>query len=496
MRRFLLFLSGCSLLLACREEKTTLQLALLDHVALSGSILKVEVLAENMNVPWDLDADDLGFLWAAEQSGTVSRIDLNTGVRKIVLSIDDVWRERTSGLLGMALHPQFSKNSFVYLNYTTKKDSVIVSRLLRYTFKNDSLINPEILMELDGGTSHNGSRLAFGKDGKLYWATGDVHNNEYAQDSEILNGKILRMNPDGSIPADNPDPTSLVWAKGFRNMQGLVFSDKGFLYTSEHGDAIEDEVNLIRSGGNYGWPIIEGIHDLEAEKAFAEKNQTIEPIRSWTPVIAPSGMTHYSSSIIPEWENSLLLTTLKGKSLRVLRLSADGETIIEEEIFFENHYGRLRDVTAGPNGEIYLSTSNKDWNPQPGFPLEGDDKILKISLTDEGLLPFLEGSKPAETVSLEGKELYLSYCASCHKEDGGGVAEVFPALAGSVLVNGNPDTLIQLVLKGREGAAGKGQMPGFSFLKEEETARILTYIRQTWGNNAGEISSNQINQNR
>lgn len=490
MRKLNLLLFSILFLGSCQKKNPPLQLVQLDTVRLSDSGLKVEVLADSLIVPWDLEVDSEGFLWVAEQEGKVSRINLETGERKLMLVIPDVWQQRTSGLLGMTVHPDFANNPFVYLNNTAKKDSLITSRLFRYKFENERLVQPELLLEIEGGTSHNGSRLTLGPDGKLYWATGDTHDFTYAQDSQRLNGKILRMNPDGSIPSDNPYPASLVWAKGFRNMQGLVFSDQGLLYTSEHGDAIEDEINLIQAGGNYGWPKIEGKHDLDLEVEFAQANQSIEPIRSWTPVIAPAGMTFYGEKAIPEWTNSLLLTTLKGKSLRILRLNEDGKSITEEQILFENHYGRLRDVAVGPKGEIYLSTSNKDWNPQPGFPLAGDDKILKISVTDRLNSSPLEVTKPSKSLILNGEQLYLNYCASCHKADGSGVAEVFPALAGSAVVIGNPEPMIRLVL------LGKNQMPAFGFLSNQEAAQILSYIRQQWGNQASEIKAGEIEENR
>ncbi|GAA0878594.1 hypothetical protein GCM10009119_15620 [Algoriphagus jejuensis] len=489
MRNLYLLLFSICLLGAC-QRKTPLQLTQLDTVRLADSWLKVEVLADSLVVPWDLEVDSEGFIWVAEQEGKVSRINLETGEKKVMLVLTDVWQHRTSGLLGMAVHPDFDKNPFVYLNYTARQDSVITSRLFRYTLDKEKLTDGQLLLEIEGGTSHNGSRLAFGPDGKLYWATGDTHDFAYAQDDLKLNGKILRMYADGSIPADNPDASSYVWAKGFRNMQGLTFSDRGLLYTSEHGDAIEDEINLIERAGNYGWPKIEGKHDLPTERTFAAANQAIEPIRSWTPVIAPAGLTFYGKKEIAEWTNSLLLTTLKGKSLRILQLNKDGKSILEEEILFENHYGRLRDVAVGPSGEIYLSTSNRDWNPQPGFPLDGDDKILKISVTDRLNSSALEVSAAQESLVLSGKQLYQNYCASCHKEDGSGVPGVFPALAGSGITTGDAGPLVRLVVE------GKDQMPAFGFLSNGETAEILSYIRQNWGNRLSGISSQQVEENR
>ncbi len=485
-----------AIMLGC-EQQHRLSLKQLDSIQLDKSQLKVEVLTSGMEVPWDLEVDDMGFLWVAEQKGKVSRVNPETGAQQSLLQLQDVWQERTSGLLGMAVHKDFKKFPYVYLNYTARKDSGIVSRLVRYTYENDSLVKPFLLLEIEGGTSHNGSRLAFGPDEKLYWATGDVHDYSYAQNVQMLNGKILRMNEDGSIPEDNPDPESYVWALGFRNMQGLAFSSRGILYTSEHGDAIEDEVNLIQKGGNYGWPHIEGKHDLEQELNFAGRNNTLEPLRSWTPVIAPSGITYYGSPAIPEWSNSLLLTTLKGKSLRILFLNETGDEITGEEILFENHYGRLRDIVPGPHGEIYLSTSNLDWNPQPGFPLDGDDKILKISPAEEvSSTPLIPIKAQQALVAQSGKELYLSYCASCHKEDGAGVRDVFPSLKASGLINGDPAKLIDVVLKGSGESENSQQMPSFAFLTDSEVAEILNYIRSEWASGPTSISPDLIKQSR
>lgn len=481
-------------LLACNPSAP--ELKTIDNIQLANSKLKVEVLANNLNVPWDICYADDHSLWYTEQQGYVSRVDLQTGQQKRMLKIDEVWFKRTAGLLGLAVHPHVKTNPYVVMNYTVKRDSSVFNKLVRYEFDGDTLKNPKVLLEIDGFTAHNGSRIAFGPDKKLYWATGDAYKGENAQNPSSLNGKILRLNIDGSVPKDNPRPNSYVWASGFRNMQGLTFSDKGFLYTSEHGDAIEDEINLIQKGANYGWPAIEGIHDLPAEKLFAEQHNTLEPIKSWTPVIAPAGIAYYGSSVIGEWSNSLLLTTLKGKSLRVIKLSYDGKKTIDEEIFFEDHYGRLRDICTDRKGAVYIATSNKDWKQAPGYPLAGDDKILKISIADKMEHEPLRGAKPSPTNLLSGQTLYNNYCASCHKEDGSGLESVFPALQGSKKVNGNPDGLIKVLLNGIPNQNGTAAMPAFGLLKDEEVASISSYIRQNWGNAASPISAAQIKKNR
>lgn len=477
------------------HDEPVAALPLIDNVKLSNSLLKVEVLAKDLNVPWDLAYADDGYLWFTEQSGSVSRINIRTGKKTKVLTIKEVWRLRTTGLLGLAVHPEFSKNPQVFVNYTIKEDSLIYNKLVRYDFANDTLINPQLLLKTRGFTAHNGSRLAISKSGKLLWATGDAYNGDNAQSLSSLNGKILRLNLDGGVPDDNPYPNSYIWARGFRNMQGLTVTEKGVVYTSEHGDAIEDEINLIEEGRNYGWPVIEGMHDKPEEIAFAKANNTKEPIRSWTPVIAPSGISYYNNKQIPEWRNSLLLTTLKAKSLRVISLNEDGTQVKSEEIFFENYYGRLRDVCTDAEGSVYISTSNHDWNPQAGFPLIGDDKILKISRAEKATHTPLQAIKQKKEKVLDGMQLYKDYCASCHQNNGMGLNGLYPALAGSARVNGNPMELIKTV---KDGISSKDNqpMPSFSFLKDDEMAAVLGYIRKNWGNKGSVITEQQVKQSR
>lgn len=479
---------------AC-TNKNKQELQTIDNLQLQQTLLKVEVLVSEMDVPWDLHAGADDYLWVTEQGGSVWRINSTTGERKQILHIRDVWRKRTAGLLGITLHPDFATHPFVFVNYTLMRDSVIISKLERYRFQNDTLLEPTTVLEIGGNTAHNGSRITISPDKKIIWATGDAYTITNAQNDSCLNGKILRINFDGTIPADNPDPKSYVWAKGFRNMQGLTYADNGLLYTAEHGDAIEDEINLITKGANYGWPVIEGFHNLEGEHVFAAKANTAEPLYSWTPVVAPSGMTFYSNTAIPEWKNSLLVGTLKTQSVRVLKLNGAGTAIASEEVFFADRYGRIRDICVGKDGAVYISTSNRDWNPATGFPKKGDDRILKISATTNALHPVLKGSSAGAVTKLNGEELYKQYCASCHKPDGSGVHGVFPALKGSAVVNGSSQELIDLLLKGRKGKDGSA-MPAFSFLKDEEMRALINYIRNSWGNKAASVNKEIIFQKR
>lgn len=491
--------------ISCFNDSKT-GLSVIDHIQLDKTTLKVEVLSSDMDVPWNMLFSSDGFLWVTEQGGTIKKIDPNTGSAQLLLRLPDVYRYRTLGLLSMALHPDMEKNPYAYIHYTRRNSGALESLLVRYQVKEDTLIKPKILLKIPANTGHNGSRLAISHDHKILWATGDAHHSEWAQDSTRYNGKILRLNLDGSIPDDNPYKGSYVWAYGFRNIQGMTLSEKGLVYTSEHGDAIEDEINLVMKGENYGWPIIEGFHDTETERKQSSSKKMIEPLRSWTPVIAPAALVFFGGNQIPEWKNSLLLATLKGQSLRIMKLSDDGKRIIDEQVLFENRYGRLRSIAVSPQGDLFIATSNKDWNPSKGFPKERDDRILKISPSDSKptavLHPIHLKQKDVQAQIQEGAQLYTLYCASCHKEDGSGVSGTFPPLIGAELVVGDKNNLLDILLNGLSGEIivnGQKydqQMPAFSFLRDEEIQRIANYIRSGFGNNAVPVSLSEVKAKR
>lgn len=444
------------------------------------------VVASGLNIPWEITWGPDQKIWYTEQKGFVCRVDPLNGKKDTLLKLNDVWFLRTTGLLGMALHSDMKKNPYVFLNYTFQKDKKSMTRLVRYTWQKDTLVNAKVLMEIPAANGHNGSRLVVNQ-GILYWATGDALSLTDSQTPQTPNGKILRMNIDGSVPADNPVRGNRVWAWGFRNIQGMTFSKNGLLYTSEHGDANDDEVNLISKAGNYGWPTVQGFAESVEETSFKGLHQTVDPLKAWTPTIGPAGLDYYFSDRIPELKNSLLLVTLKGKSLRTLKLSSDGKQILDENIFFENKFGRIRDLCVSPAGDIYISTSNRDWNPVAGFPMPEDDRIIKISK--------LSKSDPQNAISSmppgsRSAALYQQYCASCHKEDGMGVKGVFPPLQGSQTVVISPKVLIKKVLTGSIGPASingvnyEAQMPSFAFLKDEELLEILGYVRSLGSNHA------------
>ncbi|MEZ0453428.1 PQQ-dependent sugar dehydrogenase [Sphingobacterium thalpophilum] len=488
------FLHGCY---SDKEKETPV----INSIQLKESVLSLSKEASGLRVPWDLQYDRVNqTILFSEIDGSIRKLDIRTKRVSLVDSLKDVYHQRTLGLLGMSLYQPEGGQAFLYLSYTSKRDSLIFSNLYRYHYSADGkLSNPKLMLQIPGNTGHNGSRVIVSTDEKVYWATGDAANDTFAQDSSSLNGKILRLNLDGSIPADNPIPNSYIYAWGFRNMQGLTYNAKGTIYSSEHGDAIEDEINLIQPLKNYGWPQIEGKIDTEKEKAIAKRSPRTEPIKSWTPVVAPSGMAYYGLQTIPEWQNSLILATLKNQSLRILKLSADGKNIIDEQILFKDQLGRLRSVLVLPNGDIYFCSSNRDWNPQKGFPKADDDVIYRLRLSDRATAPVLK-PQAAGNDALEkknGQVLYDAYCASCHKADGKGLTNTFPPLAQSKLVNGNPKTLLKLLLHGLkgqkvQGIKYEGAMPAFAFLKDEEIIELANYIRTHFGNKATTINQQNL----
>ncbi len=204
---------------------------------------------------------------------------------------------------------------------------------------------------------HNGSRLVITPDLKLFITTGDAANQTLPQNTSSLNGKILRLNLDGTIPADNPVAGNPYWSFGLRNTQGLVFANN-ILYSSEHGASSDDEINIIEKGRNYGWPNVEGFCNTSNDLIFCPANNVREPIKAWTPTIAVCGLDYYNNDLIPQWKNSLLLVALKESRLYQLKLDATFTSITSTTEYFAGRYGRMRDVCISPAGNVYICTSN------------------------------------------------------------------------------------------------------------------------------------------
>lgn len=506
------------------------------HLQLEKSTVEITTITDGLDAPIDVAWGPDSHLWCTQLDGTVWRINPTTGGRDEILSLADrIFHRRSHGLFSLALHPHFANEPWVYLHYIYKLPPVgleetVRSRVVRARWDGARLGEPETILDnIPGSSFHNGSRLVFGPDGRLYVTTGDAGNTKSSQDPAALSGKVLRLNPDGTIPADNPTPGSPVWTSGHRNAQGLVFAANGRVYASEHGPNNDDEINLLEPGRNYGWPIIEGFTDKPGEIESARGKNFTDPLRAWTPTIAAAGLAYYDHPAIPEWRNTLLLANLKGRALRVLELNPGGEKIERERIFLQERLGRIRDVCVTPDGDIYLITSNTDWHPRfqtwmyDGLPT-GPDRILRLRRADKTTLARLaatptatawqedlkplplqseRGVPPATTAELQaGQNLYQLHCAACHAPNGLGAPGLLPPLASTVWVTGQKQRLIQVVLAGLAGRIEVNgefynqEMPSFRHLPDEDIAAILTYIRASFGNKASAVRTNEVVEER
>jgi glucose/arabinose dehydrogenase len=332
----------------------------------------VRIVKQGLQHVWEMLWGPDDHIWLTEREGKISKMNPATGAIVFSATINEVVSSGEGGLLGLALHPDFLSNGFLYVVYNYNSASGYREKLVRYTFNNNSIANPTTLIEnIVASSIHNGSRIRVVNEStgvKIYFTTGDASNASSAQDVNSRSGKVMRLNSDGTVPADNPIVGNPLWSYGHRNPQGLVFVNSK-IYESEHGPDIEDEVNIIEKGRNYGWPTVTGPCN-GSEISFCTVNNIKEPIwSSGGSTIAVCGIDYYNSDKISAWKNSILMTTLKDASLRQLKLSSDGNSVVSTSIFFKDIYGRLRDICISPSGNVYLCTSNGN----------NDDKIIEVS---------------------------------------------------------------------------------------------------------------------
>lgn len=330
--------------------------------------LKTRVLTSSLVHPWEMIYGPDQQLWITERPGKISRVNPQTGAVTAVYTIPDVSSTGEGGLLGMALHPNFNANPWVYVVYNYGTASNYKEKVVRFTYAGGTLTTPQVIIDqIPASNIHNGSRLLITSDQKLMISTGDASVQNNAQNINSLSGKILRLNLDGSIPADNPTANNPVWSLGHRNPQGLIqVGDK--IYSSEHGPDNDDEINLIQKGRNYGWPTVAGFCNLPGEQTFCAANNVAEPLFAWTPTLATASISYYNSDYIPQWKNSLLLVTLKASKLVQLQLNEGGDKITGTKDFLINSFGRLRAICQSPDGKVYIASSNGN-----------NDKIVEIA---------------------------------------------------------------------------------------------------------------------
>ncbi|WP_159941692.1 MULTISPECIES: sorbosone dehydrogenase family protein [unclassified Nocardiopsis] len=316
-------------------------------------------VATGLEVPWGLAfLPDGSALVTQRDTADVVRVAPD-GATTEVGTVAGVSSEGEGGLMGLAVHPDFPGEPYVYAYHTTGSDNRIVR--MEYDEGENSLGEPEVLLDgIPAASRHDGGRIAFGPDGLLYAGTGDAAHPDLAQDTDSLAGKVLRMTPGGDPAPDNPFGNH-VYSYGHRNVQGLAWDGEGNLYASEFGSDERDEVNLIEAGENYGWPEVEG---------SGGGDEYADPLVEWSPAEAsPSGAAVAGGSL---W-----VAALRGERLWEVPLSGGGE-VGEPVAHFQGEYGRLRTVVAAPDGgELWLTTSNRD---DLGSPEADDDRVLRVPL--------------------------------------------------------------------------------------------------------------------
>lgn len=578
-----------------------------------NSLFSLRVLTTGLENPWAMRWGPENKIWVTERtSGEVTRVDPASGAQQLLLTLDDVYTgPQHEGLLGMALHPELLQetgNDHVYIGYTinngTDAEPDPSAQIVRYTYDENrqQLVEPKVIIEgLPAWNDHNAGRVLFGPDEKLYYSIGEQGANfgrnlrrpNLAQklptqeevdgkDWYSYSGKILRLNLDGSIPEDNPDLNGVkshIYSYGHRNPQGIDFGRDGTLYESEHGPASGDELNIIQSGGNYGWPRVSGYIDDKAysyinwSEAPEDVDQNADPLPDsvpqfeesefegdmidplaayWVveddypigeicgyicdPTIAPSSVLYYDAGEngIAEWDNSLLIPTLKHGTLYVQKLSEDGKTTEGMPTAWLSTQNRYRDVIVSPDGQkVFIATDafgsaaqkfgeglNTSIMHNPGAILmftygeEGGSSEI-VEGNDYGVAPGASGdgsgtaewedpntgkegadpesSDTAEAVTEEsdvaavadlGASKFAANCATCHGPAGRSDAAT-PLASNEKLEDTKfvAETLVH----------GFGYMPAFGGrLDENELAQIGTYIRNSFGNEYGVLTTETV----
>ena len=359
MKKFLLsFFIGGALL-----QATLAQTVLIN---LGTTTVETSPLYTTTEPPWELKYGPGDSLWMTTKNGKVYRINPVSGAATLLLDLSGtIYSQGEAGMLGMTFHPDFANNPYVYIVYDfTSVGNGNFERLSRFTYNGTQLVDEFVFTDvIAANTTHNGSRLQVLPDNTLLMTTGDAANTANSQNNNSLNGKILRFNLDGTIPANNPITGSLVYTKGHRNPQGLLLHPNGRVYSTEHGPSNNDEFQIIESGRNYGWPVVAGFcdNDIAGETTFCADSSVKEPLLSWNPAPgstwAPADLIWYTHPSIPEFQNSVLVAFLKTEKVVSIRLNAAGDAVTGQTDFFTNQWGRLRDITSGPDGSIYIATN-------------------------------------------------------------------------------------------------------------------------------------------
>ena len=373
--RYSLFVLAIALAFGCNQAPAGRGAGEVVSSPQTNTQFKVEKVVGGLEVPWSIVWAPDGRMIFTERPGRV-RVFENGALReKPLFVVPDVEPRAESGLMSVALHPQFATNRFIYLSYAYSSGGTQV-RVVRFRETPEGFVDRKVIIEnIPAAQFHAGCRIRFGPDGKLYITTGDATRRELAQRLDSLAGKTLRLNDDGAVPQDNPfvgqkDARPEIWSVGHRNAQGLDFQPgSNLMFQTEHGPSNfdgppgGDEVNIVEKGKNYGWPTI---HHKQTGEGLEP------PLLEYTPACAPASGAFYRGSALPQFKGNFFFGCLRGE--RLIRVVLDGRRVVSQEDLMKD-YGRIRDVAEGPDGFLYFSTSNKDGR---GKAASDDDRILRV----------------------------------------------------------------------------------------------------------------------
>lgn len=323
-------------------------------------------IVDGLKHPWSMVFLPDDEILISERSGALRRMVLGKLYKEPVSGLPPIKAVGQGGLMGLALHPDFAKNRLLYFAYASGKGGKYSTHVARGHYKNGKLTNVELLFSATPqarGGAHFGGRLLFDKRGFLYITLGDRGERKHAQEPSNHAGSLIRLNADGSIPADNPfvgqaDKRPEIYSFGHRNIQGIAINPaNGKVLTHEHGPRGGDEINQNLAGANFGWPVITYSREYWGDKVgegLQKKDGMQQPLFYWTPSIAPSGMTFYDGDKYPNWQGDLFVGSLKFGVL--VRLRVNGKQITEQERLFDGNIGRIRDVKQGIDGYLYVLT--------------------------------------------------------------------------------------------------------------------------------------------